>query len=78
MKFFLNYLEESLYKKLIGSYRFNKWVKWLYDKSNNIESDVFFSDSKTSNYHTFTPTRNQRIKAFLIIWKNEFKKIFKI
>lgn len=74
-----NSIHEYLYRLLIDSPGFNRWVRKIHARINRIPYDHYpdLSQVKNIDVHDFTPTRLQKLNAFRRIWAQEMKDTFK-
>ncbi|EGW30264.1 uncharacterized protein SPAPADRAFT_143384 [Spathaspora passalidarum NRRL Y-27907] len=72
-------IEEYLYRLLMDSPGFHRWVRKVHAKINRIKLEEFPEASKVKEFdvHTYKPTRWHKINAFRIIWLDEMKRNFK-
>ncbi|CUM67213.1 uncharacterized protein PRCAT00004906001 [Priceomyces carsonii] len=64
-------LEELLYRSLLQSKVFNRWVKRIHGRINGIR---YQEPPEIRDFSSFVPTKAQKFKAFRIIWLDEMKK----
>ena len=74
-------LEELLYRKLIESPAFNRWVRRIHAKINRIPIEnpnhpMHEHHMKEIPLHSFVPTRWHKFNAFRVVWWDEMKRSF--